>query len=343
MNGLIMKSRILSRFLDVTNLRPLIGRAWKWSGVLALNYHRIGDGNISEFDRALWSASTEAFDIQVGWLKKNFDVVSPSDLADIFKKRNGRYVLITFDDGYRDNYSAAFQILKHHRVPATFFVTTGFIDQPRVPWWDEIAWMVRASRQTSISLPDWHPRPLVITEPDREKVIHTLLRTYKSIPTACTGDYLEALGDALGIERCALSAADELWMSWDMLREMQSAGMTVGGHTVTHPILARMPREAQQTEIQGCARRLAEELTEPMRYFSYPVGGKTSFNTDTRECLKDHNVQFAFSYYGGYQSFDNWDEFDIRRLSVESDMPHHLVRARITFPQLFGKTSNGKS
>ena len=189
----------------------------------------------------------------MGWLKAHFDVAALDDLPDILARRAGRCVLITFDDGYRDNYTAAFPILRRHRVSATFFVTTGFIDEPRLPWWDEIAWAVRTSRHTSVELPGWLPSPAVFDEPDREGAVRTLLRAYKAMPTASTGDYLRAIREATGTAQCDPRTADDLWMTWDMLREMRAAGMAIGGHTVNHPILSRMPRENQREEIAGCA------------------------------------------------------------------------------------------
>jgi hypothetical protein len=98
-----------------------------------------------------------------------------------------------------------------------------------------------------------------------------------------------------------------------------------------------MPRERQHEEVAGCGRRLAEELGEPMGAFSYPVGHLDAFNDDTRECLKEAGVRFAFSYYGGYRRFDDWDDFDVRRLAVESYMSLEWVQARSVLPQLFGR------
>ena len=134
-----------SRLCSMTGLTALAARAYRWSGVVAFNYHRIGTAKGSLFDHGLWSANEDAFRDQLRFLKTNFDIVSPPDLPDIVAGRRGRYVMVTFDDGYIDNYTTAFPILGEAGVRATFFVTTGFIDTPRPAWWDEIAWMVRSS------------------------------------------------------------------------------------------------------------------------------------------------------------------------------------------------------
>ena len=85
-------------------------------------------------------------------------------------------------------------------------------------------------------------------------------------------------------------------MTWDMLREMHAAGMTIGGHTIHHAVLSRLTREEQYEEIGGCCARIAAELKAPVRAFAYAVGGRVAFNLDTRACLRHAGVRTAFSY-----------------------------------------------
>jgi peptidoglycan/xylan/chitin deacetylase (PgdA/CDA1 family) len=128
-------------------------------------------------------------------------------------------------------------------------------------------------------------------------------------------------------------------MTWDMVREMRAGGMGFGGHTVTHPILARCPPDRQCAEIAGCGRRLAEELGEPMRTFSYPVGNRRAFDDATRAGLRAAGVEYAFSYYGGYRRFADTDNYDIRRLAVDTDLTRDQFRAMVTLPQVFGRAA----
>jgi peptidoglycan/xylan/chitin deacetylase (PgdA/CDA1 family) len=330
----MMKKAIATRLLCQSGLRALLGRAMEWSGVLVLNYHRVGNGKESSFDRGLWSADAEAFTDQIRFCKSQLDLITPDDIPRVVANGSGRYALITFDDGYRDNYETAFPILKAEGVPATFFVATGFVDNPQVPWWDETAWMVRTSRQDRVELPEWIPAAISFDEPDREQAVRTLLRAYKAMPAESNGRYLDAVADATRSGRCGTDVGRGLWMTWDMLREMRAAGMIVAGHSVTHPILARAPIERQREEILGCGTRLAEEIGEPMRYFSYPVGGPNSFNSGTQECLREAGVQYAFSYYGGFRRFGDWSSYDVRRVAVETYLTADWFRSIVTLPQL---------
>jgi peptidoglycan/xylan/chitin deacetylase (PgdA/CDA1 family) len=312
----------------------LLGGVVRWRGIVVLNYHRIGDGTRSTFDRGLFSATQHDFEAHVRFLKANFDVISPRDIRYVLRVRRGRHVLVTFDDGYADNYEAAFPVLAAHNVPASFFVATGFIDEPRLPWWDEIAWMVRTSRRAGCTLPAFLPAPLVFDEPEREAAVRALLRVYKRLPSERAPGYLDAVAAATGTGRAPpeVASARGCWMTWAMLREMHAAGMTIGGHTTHHPILSRMTREGQSREVASCAERIREELGVPMRAFAYPVGSRDAFNADTRACLREQGVSFAFSYYGGFRSLGRWDDYDIPRLAVEPETSRDELRAMLACP-----------
>lgn len=329
------KKAIAASFLSKSGVRSMLGRTLQWSGVLTLNYHRVGDCIASQFDRGLWSASAQAFTDQIRFCKAHLEMITPDDLSVVRTSAPGRYGMITFDDGYRDNYDVAFQILKKEGIKAAFFITTGFIDSPRVPWWDEIAWMVRMSQKHLIELPGWIPEPISFDDPDREQAVRVLLRAYKEMPANSTCSYLDAIAEATRSGRYGVDAGNRLWMTWDMIREMHNAGMTIGGHTVTHPVLARSSREQQREEIAGCGKRLYDEIGKPMRYFSYPVGGKKSFNTITREVLRETGIQSAFSYYGGFRRFSDWDDYDIRRVPVEMYLTPDWFKSIISLPDFF--------
>jgi peptidoglycan/xylan/chitin deacetylase (PgdA/CDA1 family) len=127
----------------------------------------------------------------------------------------------------------------------------------------------------------------------------------------------------------------EFWMTWENIRKLRAAGMHIGGHTVTHPVLARLAPDEQEREIVGCKERIEAELGEPMRYFSYPDGHRTSFDEGTRRCLVDNGIEYAFSYYGGYRRFNDWDPYDVRRRWLTRTMVAQRFTMMLAFPQIF--------
>lgn len=328
------KRELLAHTLDATGCGRVLRAMGTWNGVLILNYHRIGNAISSPFDHNLWSASVDDFEHQIAFLASNFDVIGLSDLDHALHQPHGRFVMITFDDGYRDNYSTAFPILKSHGVPATFFIATGFIDRPHVPVWDELAWMSRTTKVPLLPANDWLTSMVEFSSNDRERAFRQLLTVYRTAGSELISDYLDFLAETLRTGRCPDSMADREWMTWDMLREMQSAGMTFGGHTVSHPILANSTADQQDWEVGECQRRLMQELAVPIKSFSYPNGQRNDFNEFTRAALRRHGYRWAFSFFGGYCPLGHADRFNLSRSPVETDIDLPMFRAIITLPQL---------
>lgn len=331
------KRALAARMLANTGLLRLARAAAPWSGVLALNYHRIGSAANSNYDHGLWSADADSFAWQLDYLRSRLDIITFEQLPEVLSRRRGRYALITFDDGYRDNYEVAFPILEAAGVKATFFVATGYIDQPEIPWWDEIAWLVRTSERDRIDLPGWLDQPVRFDDPDREQAVRCLLRRYKQLPADQTTTFVDAVAGACQRPRCSSDQGRRLWMSWDMLREMNAAGMAIGAHTVSHPVLANLDESRQQHEIDQSSRRIESELKQPVTLFSYPVGGLEHFNDTTRSCLQRAGMRYAASYYGGYRRLDDWDDLDVRRIAIEADTDRDQFRAIVDLPQVFAR------
>lgn len=331
----LSKRELVARTLHQTGVDRMLYLARSWRGVLILNYHRIGNGSHSPYDRNLWSATSEEFEAQVQSVTKNFDVIGLEDLDHALQQRRGRHVVFTFDDGYLDNYTEAFPILKSYNAKAAFFVTTGFLDVPQMPWWDEIAWMVRHSPLTELPQNPWTLVALPFDEPNREEVIQACLLVYKRISGSQTSQYLRELAELLQTGRAPERIAHELWMTWPMLREMRQAGMTIGGHTVNHPILANLTPEQQDFEVGECLRRIGQELREPATTFSYPVGGKTSFNSHTRKALERHGVKWAFTFIGGHVRPCEVDRLALPRTAIETDINQPMFNALLALPQWY--------
>lgn len=322
--------------LQSTGLLPLLRKVPGWKGLIVVNYHRIGNREASPLDRGAFSGTAEALNAQVAILKREAEVILPGDL-DAAREQPGRYVMLTFDDGYRDNYELAFPILKAHGVGAVFFPCTSFIDQAGLAWWDEIAWMVRSSPRRGLPPNPWVRQALDFDDPDRDRAIRILLARYKELPAAIAGEFIAFLAEATGSGRPDPAMATDLWMTWGMVREMHAAGMEIGGHTVNHPILARLNPDQQQVEIAGCSRRLAAELGVAPRAFAYPVGGRDTFDDATQSILCESGFQYAFSFYGGYSRFNRrrpWSPFDIPRIAVSHDAGLATIKALVSFPQL---------
>jgi peptidoglycan/xylan/chitin deacetylase (PgdA/CDA1 family) len=331
------RAEALAGAIARTGLGAALQRVPTWRGVLVLTYHRIGSPGGDVHDPALWSATQEQLDAQLRYLARHADVISGDELPDALAERRGRHVALTFDDGYRDNFELAYPALRANGVPATFFIATGFVDRPHVAWWDEINAIVRSSPRAGIEAGEWLPAPVRLGDGDRAAAAQALVERYWSLPEAHTQPYIEWLAHACGTGRAGPAAAASTWMTWEMVRELRAGGMTIGAHTVDHPVLARCSAAGQALEIGGSVARLRQQLGEPVTLFAYPVGARGTFDDTSRACLRDAGVTHAFSFYGGHRRPGGGDDLDIPRVWVGPGISPARFRARVALPQVFAR------
>lgn len=324
-----------AKVLHTPGVASLVRKLPTWRGLLVLNYHRIArDDERAGPDGGVTGTTQEGLDAQLGFLIRHTELIAPADVSGVLDKP-GRHVLITFDDGYRDNYELAFPVLRRHAASAAFFLATGFLDRPRLAWWDELGWMVGETELESLQPGQWLDAPVALD--DHARAVRALTGAYKRLRGERTVAFLDWCGEALATGRAPSELAGGLWMTWDMAREMRDGGMTFGGHTENHPVLSRLSRDEQQREVATCARRLREELDQRMPLFSYPVGMPDSFDRDTREILREHGVELAFSCYGGYQQPGDVDRFDMRRTTASASADPATLNAILISPRHFAR------
>lgn len=220
---------------------------------------------------ALWSGGPDAarFDQLLSWVGAAFNVLPLDTAIDALQagRLPARAMAITFDDGYADNCSVALPILQRHRMNATFFVASDFIDGGRM-WNDSIVEFVRHQSGSELDLGALGLGSYrITTTAERRRAIVRLLRQVKYMTPEQRADVigqLEARVDG-GLPR-------DLMMTTAQLRALRGAGMGVGGHTRRHPILATLDEAAAADEIAGGKQRLEAMLGEPVTLFAYPNG-----------------------------------------------------------------------
>ena len=296
-------------------------------GLTVLTYHRIGDHDLSHYDPAVYSATAEEFDDQVSYLRRFHHVLSLEESISFLHNRNPQAksgILLTFDDGYVDNYQTAFPILRSHGVSATFFLCTTYIGTATIPWWDQIAYLVRKTRNTSIRL-DYPEIQQFDLSVGRESVLRRLLTLFKSPKTTDPHRMIAALEDAC--EVTSPVGVERLFLNWEEALEMLNGGMSIGSHTHTHSVLAKLPYEAQVDELRTSKTILEERLRTKIASLAYPVGGTTAFSERTMNAASDAGYRMAFSNYGGFNYPRTVNLFDIRRNSIDHETP--LFRFRL--------------
>jgi peptidoglycan/xylan/chitin deacetylase (PgdA/CDA1 family) len=174
---------------------------------------------------------------------------------------------ITFDDGYADNATLALPILQKLGLTATFFIATGFLDGGRM-WNDTVIEAVRAHRLDELDLERiGFGRATTESPASKRASIGALLRAIKHLDPAERDDRVAAIAEAVGAR-----LPDDLMMTRSMVRALHGAGMSLGGHTVRHPILRCVSDAEAEREIAQGRDALREISGEPVRLFAYPNG-----------------------------------------------------------------------
>lgn len=205
------------------------------------------------------------------------DLVSLDEALDgLSRPKRGRFfVALTFDDGYRDNVEQAWPVLAKHGVPWTMFVTPGFADRTARLWWLELEEAIRALPRLELDLPDGRFAMPSVTDAEKARAFRKLYWRLRKGPEAILLAAISDLATRAGIDPAAL--VERECLPWETLRALVGApGVTIGAHTMTHPMLAKHDEAFARDEISGSRARLEAELAVPIRHFAYPVGDPTS-------------------------------------------------------------------
>lgn len=229
------------------------------------------------------------FDTVMGWVSRWFNVLALD--AAVLQLRSGtlpvRAAAISFDDGYADNVDNALPILKRHRIPATFFVSTAFLDGGRM-WNDTV---IEAFRFTNRQVFDARPWGLGLfplqTLEQRRCAVASVLAYAKYLEPAQRQAIVEQVQDWSGA-----SLPNDLMMRSDQLLALRDAGMQIGAHTVSHPILEKITDAQARSEIVNSRDDLQARVGQPVMLFAYP-NGKPDTDYGARHVAMVRDAGFA--------------------------------------------------
>ncbi len=289
---------------------------------MCLSYHRVHPISKKEnfFHPNLSLIVTpEMFEEQMAFISKNYNCLNIYQAIDHLSKDMlpENTVIVTFDDGYKDNITYALPILKKFNVPAEIYITTGFPDKTCDLWWYELEHLLRELDYLSFEWNNKHYswdlkrlelkyeayrdiRTLFVTSSlDNQKVLLEILRSSNNDSSFTTEDYS---------------------MSWEDIIELgRDPLIAIGAHTISHPSLSQLTDEDVYKEMKGSKDRLEEMLKHPIETFSYPFG--SSVEADRRVSLIAEKIGYKCALACMYGH--------IRR--EHKDHPYSIPRIPITF------------
>lgn len=252
------------------------------------------------------------FDALCSWLTSWFNVLPLGAAVASLKdgKLPARAACITFDDGYADNHHVALPILQRHGLTATFFIATGFLDGGRM-WNDSLIDAIRACTSLELDLSSLGLGRHVLDSIDAKRTaIAALIDQIKYLPVA---DRITITEQMAHLARAQLP--HDLMMTSHEVKAMRQAGMQMGAHTVSHPILARLTDEQARQEIQGSKAFLEQLLGERVGLFAYPNGKPgEDYTSQSVDMVRRLGFDAAVSTGWGVSGVGD-DLFQIRRFT----------------------------
>jgi len=311
----------LGDFLELRQSRHLfsIGRKVEES-FLILRYHRVNDG------RSLFTIDavpTKLFDRQMKYLTSYFNVVSLEEILDCLRsgeKLPKRCLAITFDDGYEDNYLYAFPILKNYSLPATVFLTAGCVDTGEPLWFDQVLYAFDKTSEHTVELPSSGNRLFFRTPDAKLRVAFQTLYHLMTIPDSSRVSDMYVVFSQLGVKPPERIQEHNL-LSWSQIQQMVAGGIFFGSHTLTHPILSRMPLEDAKRELAESKRLIESHVQRQVRLFAYPNGRPDDYSLDIVNLITETGYDAALTTITGANP-PSQDRYQLRRIGAwQRDLP----------------------
>lgn len=300
-------------------LRGSAGRA------MILMYHRVSN----ETDYLGLSVAPDAFSRQMQALRRSTRVEPLVELVERLARPEPMahdVVAITFDDGYRDNLEHAAPILRSLRLPATVFVSVGFVERTAWPAGERLARAFAELWRSKVPPDAWHGDDGLATRvrsalarPGTMEELVLLRQLLKQLPEG--GEHvLSALEDLAG----SRTRDDRLMLDWDGVRALSAAGIEVASHAVSHKILATIGRADAEEEIRSSKARLESEIGRSVAGFAFPNGHAGDFLPEHLAMLRHAGYAYACTGETGY-NLPGADPYRLKRIGVGRDSPELLL------------------
>ena len=334
MNAYI-KKKIISKIAPIvttTGIHRIFEKSYGGLGHILMFHRIVPESNLKRVHNHLSLEITPEHLEQIinFFLKRNYCFLSLDELYDRFKSGtfpDKKFVVFTFDDGYRDNLEIAYPIFKKYEIPFTVYITTGIPNKTAILWWYILEDMILNMNTVQFSWNNekhiYHTR----TSDEKEKafeVIQSFIHQNFTIE-----NYKDLFGAIFKNFQSDLTLhASQLGMNWDEIRNLNTDPLvTIGAHTVNHFNLARLPEDDLKTEILESKIELEKQLGQPITHFAYPFGKPHQASVREYECAKNLGFNTATTTVVG-NVFQEYDQllFGLPRINVNRVTNEHVIK-----------------
>ncbi len=305
----------MSRFI-----KPLV-EIFSRGRLSILIYHRVLKQKDELFPGIV---DAETFRWQMELVSNYFNVLPLSDAVELMNTNSlpDGALCITFDDGYADNAEVALPILKKLGLSATFFVTTGFLDGGRM-WNDTVIEAIRILKSPKLDMSDVGLEIYDVSSVVKKReAIESIITKIKHLPQEKRQDFVDLIE-----KKANDKLPDNLMMTSEQVRLVHQSGMEIGGHTVTHPILATLDKAQAMEEIKQGKTQLERIIGENLRCFAYPNGKPgVDYQEEHVELVSSAGFNVAVSTASGVSNRST-DRYQLRRFTPWDKTPlKYLLR-----------------
>ena len=303
--------------------------------MIVLTYHRVVPQKVVECQHIQpgMYVLEESFAAHIAYLRERFTILSLDELLDLWRtnqfKIDRSYCVITFDDGWRDNYEFVFPILRRYAVPATIFLATDFIGTTRWFWPDRMMLVLeRARAQTSgPTIRDEVSAMLADTVGVRQSTadggfafaksglpidVGAIIELCKEVEVGEIEDLIDRLGRVL----CLDGPSERVLLDWTEVREMAARDVSFGSHSCSHRILTHIPLSEVSRELIESRNTMLQQGVTPSSAFCYPNG---NFNPGIQALVRENGYRAAVGCEIGLEGDRPDDPYALKRVSLHED------------------------
>tara|TARA_Y100000590_G_scaffold102725_1_gene116762 strand:- start:705 stop:1706 length:1002 start_codon:yes stop_codon:yes gene_type:complete len=268
------KLKIVERTLDLLNVKAVF-----------LNYHRvIKDDDLKQVNRINDDliVTSSVFDKQIRYLKENFKIVSINELND-FKHDANKKIVITFDDGYLDNFENALPILKKYNCPAIIYVSTSFLDNIETPWWLTISNLIASKNNIILNKKNYD----ISEKKNKSLIFDQLSKKFIFLKKKNIDIFIQEI---LHNNKFELTSKNDFLSTEKLIYLNSEKLIDIGCHTHHHQNLKILSNRELDDEVRKSLNILEKKLNSKIYHFSIPFGSKNTFSKNTFQRLS----QFEF-------------------------------------------------
>ncbi|WP_219834875.1 polysaccharide deacetylase family protein [Paenibacillus sp. R14(2021)] len=311
-----LRSALLS-FLYYSGLYYITDKLFSPKGLYIVGYHRI-ERNLPPSDVHVLAVTQQNLEAHFRYYKRSYEVISMDEAKRLLEgksKWTKRYMVITFDDGYRDNYTLGAALFEQYQIPATIYLTVGPIENREPLWTDMVDEMIASSRKTSITLLwDGLQGTFSIAETgSRIEIAERIKNEIKRYNEEVKQWLLEQLRLECGVER---PTNGNLMLDWQEARSLVDLQVNLGGHTMSHPTLSTISPLDASLELVQSKKLIETKTSSSVRHFAYPYGLYTDFNESVRDEAARH-YDTAVTAVNGINGIDS-NHWELNRVIVEN-------------------------